>query len=238
MSRRWIRLDTTWSSSEWLAELEPVTRFIWVELLCYVKAHGTKGVCRRSVGPLAGVTGVTRDIVTCLENAAIKADALRIEGGSWIVTNWAKYQDDMTAAERKRAQRQRQKEDNENEMSQMSRVTSVTSQQVTVVTPTETETETETFFQNARNGSKKPTKPTAIPPGWKPTQQHIQMAADRRLDVEREAEKFRWHAEAHSRQLVSWNAGFSQWLLKAEELAPEKPKTEQPMYKKASEVLW
>lgn len=55
---------------------------------------------------------------------------------------------------------------------------------------------------------------TRLPDDWQPTEQHMQKRRDG-IDVEREAEKFRLHAEANDRRQVSWNAAFSQWLLNA-----------------------
>jgi hypothetical protein len=60
---------------------------------------------------------------------------------------------------------------------------------------------------------------TPIPPDWKPTEQHRARAAELRLDLSREAELFRNHAESKGRSCVSWNAAFSTWLIKAEGFA-------------------
>jgi hypothetical protein len=104
---RWIRLNTTWSASEWLAALTPAQRLCWPELLCYVKAHGTQGRCKRSH---AAIRGVTRDDVAALEQAALKDGALQIEGGDWIVTGWREYQKaDESAPTRARRYRNKQK---------------------------------------------------------------------------------------------------------------------------------
>ncbi|WP_163168085.1 hypothetical protein [Arthrobacter sp. Alg241-R88] len=55
---------------------------------------------------------------------------------------------------------------------------------------------------------------TPLPSDWQPTEQHWEKRHDA-IDVEREATKFRLHAEANDRRQVSWNAAFSQWLLNA-----------------------
>jgi len=54
-----------------------------------------------------------------------------------------------------------------------------------------------------------------IPPDWKPTAEHVARAKLLKVDLDREVESFKAHAEAHGRKLVSWNGGFTQWLLKA-----------------------
>lgn len=61
---------------------------------------------------------------------------------------------------------------------------------------------------------------TPIPDDWAPTKTHQDYAKTSRLDVEREAFKFRNHAVANDRRQVSWNAAFSNWLAKASEWAP------------------
>lgn len=57
---------------------------------------------------------------------------------------------------------------------------------------------------------KRPAKP--LPEDWKPTETHRSTAETRGIDLEREAEQFRLHAEANDRRQVNWNAAFSQWL--------------------------
>lgn len=139
MSSRWIRLDTTWSQSEWLAELSPEARLVWVELLCYCKAHGTDGNVKASNVALQRVTGVTRNAVDELVTRAINHGAIIEDGGVWCITGWRTYQGDPTATRRMRRYRQRQQEDTENVTERG--VTGVTRNK-RLVTPTETETET------------------------------------------------------------------------------------------------
>ena len=59
-------------------------------------------------------------------------------------------------------------------------------------------------------------EPKPIPSDWVPTDEHTKLARERRVDLMLEAARFRAHAEANDRKLVRWNAGFNQWLLKAE----------------------
>ena len=139
MSRRWIRLDTTWSQSEWLAELEPEHRLVWIELLCYAKAHGTDGNVKVSNVALQRVTGVTRYAVDKLVTAAIEHGALKIVDGMWVITEWKTYQGDPTNKTRQKRYR-----DNAKGLTPIvtnGGVTGVTRYD-SYVTPTETETET------------------------------------------------------------------------------------------------
>lgn len=68
-----------------------------------------------------------------------------------------------------------------------------------------------------------PTKPstrsrkrpaTRLADDWKPTEKHWEKRHDG-IDVQREAQAFRLHAEANDRRQANWNAAFSQWLLNA-----------------------
>lgn len=55
---------------------------------------------------------------------------------------------------------------------------------------------------------------TRLPDDWMPTDSHQERRHDG-LDIQREADTFRAHAEANDRRCVNWNAAFTQWLLKA-----------------------
>lgn len=54
-----------------------------------------------------------------------------------------------------------------------------------------------------------------IPDDWQPNALHGEQARARGVDVHREAEAFRNHAESVDRRLSSWDAGFRTWLTKA-----------------------
>ena len=61
---------------------------------------------------------------------------------------------------------------------------------------------------------------TPLPDDWTPTDAHQKYAKTNRLDIEREAFKFRNHAKGIDRRMVNWDATFSTWLAKASEWAP------------------
>jgi len=65
---------------------------------------------------------------------------------------------------------------------------------------------------------KKPTSrkrpATRLPDDWEPTEKHWERTRDG-IDVAREVQAFRLHAEANDRRQANWNAAFSQWLLNA-----------------------
>lgn len=59
--------------------------------------------------------------------------------------------------------------------------------------------------------------PHPIPDDWEPNDVHRAKLAKLPpgVDLDHEAEQFRNHAQAHGRELVSWDAGFHQWLGRA-----------------------
>jgi hypothetical protein len=54
-----------------------------------------------------------------------------------------------------------------------------------------------------------------LPKDWVPSKAHFDLARERGLDVAREVEAFRLHAETHDRHAARWNAAFTTWLKKA-----------------------
>jgi hypothetical protein len=64
---------------------------------------------------------------------------------------------------------------------------------------------------------KKSTKERAssLPSGWAPNQGHAEVATEERVDLEREATKFRDHAASEGRRQLDWDAAFRNWLRKA-----------------------
>lgn len=75
------------------------------------------------------------------------------------------------------------------------------------------------------DGRKRPAR--ELPDDWKPNAKHESYAATNGLDLDLEAERFRNHAEANDRRLANWDAGFSNWLTKADP-ARSRPKPADP----------
>lgn len=109
MSSKWIRLDTTWDESDWLAGLHPESQLAWVKLLCYTKAHGIRGTVKIP-SVKSKMWGVTPSRVTALVTAAKRDGAIVEEGGFWTLSGFEKRNGDQTAADRARRYRQRRKE--------------------------------------------------------------------------------------------------------------------------------
>ena len=210
---RWIRLDTTWSQSEWLASLDAEARLCWIELMCYVKAHGVGGRAKALAPAVAArMWSVTRYACDAALLAAEEHGALVVEDGTWVLTGWQRYQGDDTNAERQKRYRQAR-----TQLSPSRTVTPVTRYitPVTDVTPTETETET---LKKEPSVPKKASRKHAMPPGWQPNASHATKAEALSLDLAREAESFaNWHG-AKGNLFADWDKAFYGWLSKAAEI--------------------
>ena len=60
---------------------------------------------------------------------------------------------------------------------------------------------------------------TRLPADWVPTKAHYERAKELNVDIMREAEMFRLHAETHDRKAKKWNAAFTMWLSKAKPMS-------------------
>ena len=110
MGVRWIRLDTTWSQSEWIAELPAPSRLAWVELLCFVKSHGIAGSVKKpGIGFLSSAWGISRNAIEAMFTASFQDGAVVMDGKTLIITGWGERQMDPKASERMRAYRERLK---------------------------------------------------------------------------------------------------------------------------------
>jgi len=67
----------------------------------------------------------------------------------------------------------------------------------------------------AKTKPKRPSRATALPKSWQPTDEHHKRAAETGLDLPRQVELFRLHAETNGRTAKQWNAAFTSWLIKA-----------------------
>lgn len=101
---RWLRIDTTWASSDWLLPLGDAEKFAWIQLLCYVKAHGFDGRAKAMNTDAASRAWFISDgnALVTLITAAEKHGAIRTENGYWIIAEWHAFQGDQTGSDRQR----------------------------------------------------------------------------------------------------------------------------------------
>jgi len=126
--------------------------------------------------------------------------------------DWKKYQptreqvesDRHAAAERKRLSRERSQRDGGRDSPRSSGDAA----------PTPTRPDPTRPKEEAKASSRRRPE-TPFPDDWKPTEAHIQYARDNRLDLGRQVEAFKGHAETHDRRARNWDAAFRTWLGKA-----------------------
>lgn len=79
---------------------------------------------------------------------------------------------------------------------------------------------------------------TLIPDNWQPNQQHIDKATSLHLDIHREHQRFRSHAQTKQRRMKNWNAAFTNWLKQGAVMAQQhqrQPPANQPRMSKAAQ---
>jgi hypothetical protein len=102
--------------SEWLVVLSAEARLAWVQLLCYVKAHGHGGrVKAKPVLVFARQNFIGEEAAEQMLRAAKMNGALREEDGAWVVQNWHRHQGDETNAERQQRWREKRRGEPKNE---------------------------------------------------------------------------------------------------------------------------
>jgi hypothetical protein len=91
--------------------------------------------------------------------------------------------------------------------------------------PTSTSTTTATASPpRPKAGGKKPD--VRIPADWVPTASHYERAKTLGVDIVKEIEAFKNHAETYDRHAANWNAAFTTWLGKAKPTPGLKPKVD------------
>lgn len=205
----WFKVDDLVWSHPKFAALSDAAQALWLRAGAWSAQHLTDGRIPLNIGPM----------IRLQQDAAqelVDAGLWRHDGDAWEFHDWCDYQPTRekvtskreTDADRQRRHRERQKEEEQSRRD--SRETSRPSHSAPsrpVPTPESA----------AQTPSGKPRKKSAttIPDDWAPTDSHLQKAQERGVDLQREAEQFRLHAEANDRRCVNWNSAFAMWLNKA-----------------------
>jgi hypothetical protein len=150
-TERWLRINVSWSDSEWLFDQPPGIRLAWIEMLCYTKQNGMSGRVK-SMSPTVASSKwrISKDDIVTLQTVAQRDGALQIEDGDWIIANWCKYQAESLDRVKRFREKERTKEkdspsqsiennnnterDTETETREVTRVTRVTLQPLRNVT--------------------------------------------------------------------------------------------------------
>jgi len=137
------------------------------------------------------------------------------EGGV-VFHNWVEYQPTREQVEKDRADtRERQRRHRENQRdSRVSNADVTRDSHVSHTAPTRPDpTRPDQASKDASSTGKMPS--LRLPSDWVPTASHYERAKSLDVDIAREVEAFRGHAETHDRHAASWNGAFTTWLGKA-----------------------
>lgn len=217
----WFKVDDKlWGHPKWLAT--PIrSRGLWVTAGSWAADHEQDGNIPRHVLPILGATA--RDA-----SGLVAAGLWEATDAGWRFRDWDDFQPTREQKEAEReAARERMRAGRERRAAMRSGD----------VRPNTGEVR-EQFGRSSEDvrstpSRPDPTRPVTTPSGvvraaarassmpfdWTPTAEHHTRAQDDQLDIEREAVKFRAHAEEKGRTAKNWNAAFTRWLINAAEYA-------------------
>ena len=223
----WFKVDDQLHSHPKVRQVGPMSVGIWVMCGSYSAAYKLDGFV-----PDSFVQGFGRDGRAGAKKLVASGLWERVDDGDrvgYMFHDWAHYQPLSDEIEDKRqAARERQRR------SRQARAGAAKPPAAALVTPDVTGSVTRDKRVTERVSHGPPTRPdptveakastTAlparakkhpIPASWEPNGKHRERAQQLGIDVEFEAETFRNHAEANDRAQASWDAAFSNWLLKS-----------------------
>lgn len=112
MALIWLRLDVDCGSTGWTGDL-PLDQFgAWIKLLLAVKVGGERGTIPKSkfTDGMLKRSGIKQGTWKAMLAAGLADGAIAISDGDITITNWKKYQQDPTNADRQRRHKQKQRE--------------------------------------------------------------------------------------------------------------------------------
>lgn len=214
----WFKIDDGFWSHPKVLELSPEALALWVRAGSYSAGHLTDGEVKRSTLRLLGAADSLAD-----ELVANGLWDLDPAGNSWWFHDWEQYQPSATATKEKRAalsvERSRAGANGAAKRWQKDgktdgKLLSVSHEGVDSKTIAPTRPDPTRPKEEAKASSRRRPE-TPLPAGWKPTEAHIQYARENRLDLGKQVEAFKGHAETHDRRARNWDAAFRTWLGKA-----------------------
>lgn len=131
-------------------------------------------------------------------------------GTGYRITSWLKWNKSVEEMDRDRSNDRRRKGDDDQPSS--GNGTGTGTGKATAQRPDSSDQKQKQKQKQKREGRKSPSRP--LPDDWAPAASHRQKAASERIDLDKEAEKFRDNALAHDRRYANWDRAFSNWLSK------------------------
>lgn len=210
----WFKVDDRlWSHPKWLATPAPA-RGLWATAGSWCAHHELDGFIPTPALRLLGHTKA--------QAAALVAAGLWVvSDGGWTFHGWVEFQPTRAELQAKRAVKA--------EAGRRGGLASGASRREAGASPVASDTGEANakpvpspsrpvpVASNEATSIRASDKP--MPFDWAPTDEHGIRAQSDGLDVEREAVKFRAHAEEKGRLAKNWNAAFTRWLMQAAEYA-------------------
>lgn len=213
MSSLWIKVQTTIVDNPKIIGLSDKGFRAFIEMMIYSQQHLSDGFIDGRVARSKWGEDVLNELMTNDKN---NPSLIAVEDG-YALYNYTKYQ---TSASKVEEIRERAKKAGKQSAAKRAVQRDVEQPVEQDVQPdTEVEAETDTEVESVGKKSRE----TRLPQDWTPTKAHYDLAKSLNVDIAREAEMFRLHAETHDRRATVWNAAFTTWLKKSKPSLPPKP---------------
>lgn len=213
MSSLWIKVQTTIVDNPKIIGLSDKAFRAFIEMMIYSQHHLSDGFID---GRVARSKWGQEVIDELMSNDKTNPSLIAVDDG-YELYNYTKYQ---TSAQKVEEIRERAKKAGKQSAAKRAAQQAVQQDVQPDVQPdTEVEAETDTEVESVGKKSRE----TRLPQDWTPTKAHYDLAKSLNVDIAREAEMFRLHAETHDRRATVWNAAFTTWLKKSKPSLPPKP---------------
>lgn len=216
----WFKVDDKlWGHPKWLGT--PIrARGLWVTAGSWCADQEMDGNVPRHVLPILGAT--SRDA-----SALVAVGLWTASDTGWRFHGWAEFQPTREQKEAEReAARERMRAGRERKAALRSGDVRANKSEVREMFGRSSEDVRSTPSRpdptrpvTTPNGVVRKARETGLPFDWTPTDEHRTRALTDGLDADREAVKFRAHAEEKGRTAKNWNAAFTRWLMNAAEYA-------------------
>jgi hypothetical protein len=228
----WFKVDDGFWSHPKVLDLPASAVALWVRAGSYAAQHLTDGEVKTSTLRMLGHDEADAEALVDVGLWDGKTDG---KSGSYQFHDWGRYQPPSASSKakrdelsQKRAEAGRigaanrwangsQTDDKANGKSDGNLSESSDGNAMAPSRPVPSRPEGTSFLVGEQEGKQKETR---LPKDWVPSAAHYELAKNLRVDVAKEADNFRLHAETYDRHAARWNAAFTTWLKKAKPSTP------------------
>jgi hypothetical protein len=211
----WFKVDDRFWSHPKTADLSDGATALWIRAGSWSAGHLTDG---RVPVSMLRLFRARRRSADELVSVGLWSNA----GDAFVFTSWDEYQPLKVQVEaRREATKSRVNTWREG---RRNGVTDAFTGQTSNAAPDPTRPDPTPEEAKASSTRKKPE--TRIPSDWVPTSTHFERATSSGIDIAKQVEAFKLHAETHDRHAANWNAAFTTWLSKAKPSVRVDPREE------------